>query len=152
VFGNDGEKREKEYGSTMTANSTQPTVLIAEDHADMRLLYTQVFEKAGFHVIAVSDGERAWEVLKTVRVDLLVTDYEMPPGLNGLELVVRLKKENAKAPAIILISGKDGLSEASARNVGVDCYLRKPFTVDSLLEKAISCLSPTGGPKDNGIP
>lgn len=126
---------------TATTTSAQLTVLIAEDHTDTRLLYTKVFERAGYHAIAVANGERAWEVLETAHVDLLVTDYEMPPGLNGLELVARLKERRSVSPAIILISGKDGLSEASARTSGVDCYLRKPVNVETLETKAFALLA-----------
>src|SRR5690349_16353509 len=102
--------------------------------------------------MAVADGESAWEMMQTGLVNLLVTDNEMP-RLNGLDLISRLKNKKFEV-AIIMISAKYELKETSLKT-GANFYLRKPFTIDALLECVQKCIGPKilNSPKkeDDGI-
>lgn len=115
------------------------TILIVEDHDDLRLLYSKILEKVGFNVITAKDGDHAWEILQAVRVDLVVTDYEMP-GLNGLELIAKVKKHVDPSPAIILISGSEEISKLSASNLGLCEFLPKPILPVTLVAVVRKCL------------
>ncbi len=74
------------------------TILYAEDDDAMRRFFEKALEKAGHHVIACSDGERALRALKFAdgAFDLLLTDIMMP-GLDGIELA---KQAESLSPGI----------------------------------------------------
>ncbi|HHI88446.1 MAG TPA: response regulator [Hellea balneolensis] len=74
------------------------TILYAEDDDAMRRFFEKALEKAGHHVIACSDGERALRALKFAdgAFDLLLTDIMMP-GLDGIELA---KQAEVLSPGI----------------------------------------------------
>lgn len=74
------------------------TILYAEDDDAMRSFFEKALEKAGHHVIACSDGERALRALKFAEgaFDLLLTDIMMP-GMDGIELA---KQAETLSPGI----------------------------------------------------
>ncbi|NNE58635.1 MAG: response regulator [Hellea sp.] len=74
------------------------TILYAEDDDSMRRFFEKALEKAGHHVIACSDGDRALRALKFAdgAFDLLLTDIMMP-GIDGIELA---KQAETIAPGI----------------------------------------------------
>jgi len=74
------------------------TILYAEDDNAMRAFFEKALEKAGHHVIACSDGERALRALKFAdgAFDLLLTDIMMP-GIDGIELA---KQAETLSPGI----------------------------------------------------
>jgi len=64
------------------------TILLAEDDESMRRFLAQALERAGHEVTAFGDGAEAYECLRGVRFDLLLSDIVMP-GLDGIELAKR---------------------------------------------------------------
>lgn len=64
------------------------SILLAEDDESMRRFLAQALERAGHDVTAFGDGAQAYECLRGVRFDLLLSDIVMP-GLDGIELAKR---------------------------------------------------------------
>ena len=80
------------------------------------------------------DGAEALEMIEKLRPDLVITDIQMP-GFSGLEMIAKIRKRNIGCHFIIL-SGFDNFSYAQqAIEIGVDCYLLKPVTIEVLTQK-----------------
>ena len=78
-----------------------------------------------------SDGEAALDFLKRNVVDLIVLDLGLP-GMDGLEVVRRLRGEGSVTPIIILSSRDDEAGKVAALDLGADDYVAKPFGVEEL--------------------
>jgi len=108
-------------------------ILVVEDNADSRELYTLVLTRAGFEVKGAVDGEQALEMLDQCDPDLLITDIQTP-NLSGIDLIRRIRaNENwAKLPIIAVTAfGPDQLAHAALH--GATRVLRKPFEPNRLL-------------------
>src|SRR5690349_17327448 len=83
--------------------SSDLTILFAEDNPGIQKIYEKNFAQEGFRVVVAEHGARVLAELREQKVDLLVTDLEMP-GANTLELFPILKKEFPRLP-VIIVSG-----------------------------------------------
>jgi len=122
-------------------------VLIAEDDASTRLLLQSLLRKWGYNVSAVSDGEEAWRFLSEVDHPLLVILDWMLPGIEGPEIVRRLRlNDGGKQHYVIIITSAGSESAvAQALDAGADDFIRKPFNLDELrariaVGRRVSCL------------
>jgi len=125
----------------MTKNKI--TVLLAEDTADIRELYTTAFTDGGFNVIAVENGKLALaELEKHKDIDIVVTDIEMPvmDGFKLLEEIRKVKKYN-KIP-IIVASNLDAFNtEKKVKDLGANKYIVKcnvtPMDVAEMIKELL---------------
>jgi phosphoserine phosphatase RsbU/P len=104
-------------------------ILVAEDDAASRIVLSTVLAKEHYRVTAVSDGLAAWEAFQEPKAPLLgVLDFMMP-GLNGLELVgrVRALRDRPQPYLIILTTRSDKSDVIAALDAGANDYLTKPF-------------------------
>jgi len=105
--------------------SSQPTVLLAEDSDFFRARLTEIFEQAGYRVVACPDGAAAWAALRDAQTsfDCVVTDLEMPE-LDGFELTRKVRAEAAFAglPIIAVTSLASQADQRRATEAGVDDY------------------------------
>ena len=110
-------------------------ILLAEDTPFFAKIEKKYLESSGYHVILVSNGKEAWEVLQQNHVDILVSDIEMPL-MDGYELVKRVRRDDrlAKLPVIALTSRTDDRSIRKGIDAGFDYYEIK-LDKDRLLEK-----------------
>jgi CheY-like chemotaxis protein len=107
-------------------------ILVAEDDAAICALLDRVLGLAG-SVATVPDAETALRLLSSEPFDMVISDF-MLPGMNGLELVERIRAlPHNKMVPVLIISGhaRCGL-EDRARDAGADAYLDKPFTLSQL--------------------
>ncbi len=116
---------------TDTLNSTQGgalLVLIAEDDAMTRRMLERTFDKWGFRPMAVDNGQRAWEILQALPVQIVVTDWDMPE-LTGLELCRRLRaqRRDRYTYALMLTHHEDRARMVEALEAGADDFVGKPF-------------------------
>ncbi len=110
-------------------------LLFAEDDPNIRALYKSAFEKEGFRVFTCDNAAQTLAELKTEKIDLLVTDLEMPKA-NTLELFPVLKKEYPKLP-VIVVSGhyKDLKEDFSKKGFKISAYINKPVGVTEVKNK-----------------
>jgi CheY-like chemotaxis protein len=120
---------ENEIADRVAANA-KTRILLVEDEAPVRLLMWHILNRAGYTVLLGTDGVDGLRKLSEAgHIDLLITDLAMP-GMTGLELAQRAS-EILPCIKIIYASGShDCFPETRA---DIHC-LRKPFTVDELLE------------------
>ena len=114
-------------------------ILVADDNLDMRRYISQLLAAEGYDVKTVNDGESALNSVLQEIPDLIVSDVMMP-GLDGFELVQRLRSDprTAKVP-IVLLSARAG-EEARIEGLesGADDYLVKPFSARALIARVAS--------------
>lgn len=118
-----------------------PTVLVAEDSIDTRIMLKRAFELKGYRVFEAEDGQQALDLARQYRPNLLVVDLNMPV-LDGLEMIRsfrRLEGDGDQAP-IIVITAYDvyGMEEA-AMETGCNFYLSKPLNLEEL-DRAVKSL------------
>lgn len=105
------------------ASVPTPKILLVDDNPDGLLVRRHVLQEAGFEVQMANGGHEALDLFSSGRFDVVVTDYRMP-GMNGIELIVRLRAVEANARIILLSGFVDplGLTEA---NTGADSVVAK---------------------------
>jgi two-component system, OmpR family, response regulator TctD len=108
------------------------TLLFAEDNSAIQKIYSKTFTQEGYRVLTCEHGARVLADLKEEKVDLLVTDLEMP-GMNTLDLFPILKKEFPRLP-VVVVSGhyKDLQKDFLDRGYAVAAFLSKPTEVSAL--------------------
>ena len=111
-----------------------PSVLLAEDSLDTRVMLKRAFEIKGYRVFEAEDGQEALDMARRFKPSLIVIDLNMPV-LDGLETVRNLR-EREKAgdqTPIVAITAYDvpGMEDA-ALETGCDRYLRKPLDLTEL--------------------
>lgn len=108
-----------------------PTILLADDHEEIRRTVAQLLE-GEFHVIGkVENGKRVLELAATLDPDILVLDICMPV-LNGIEAAVRLKECGVHAKIIFLTVHEDPDFFEAARSVGALGYVLKSSVTHDL--------------------
>jgi DNA-binding response OmpR family regulator len=132
-------------------------VLIADDEPTTRLVVKAVVQKLGHECLVASDGDRAWELLQSTPVDVLITDWMMP-GLDGPELCRRVRARPTDQYPYTYIVMATVMSERAdvlvGMQAGADDYFIKPldpFDVQSRLIGSPACTpnSPTTGCSSN---
>jgi PAS domain S-box-containing protein len=108
------------------------TVLIVDDMKEQREIATKIIEGLGYVAKSVDSGERAVELLKRERADLLILDMIMDPGIDGLETYHRVKQLNPHQKAIITSGYADTERIQIAQRLGAGSCLKKPYTVQNL--------------------
>lgn len=111
------------------------TVLTVDDSKTMRDMVGFTLRGAGFDVIEAEDGAKALSLLGNARVDLVITDINMP-NMDGVTLVKRLRDMNTFRSTPILILTTEGGEEkkAEGRAAGATGWIVKPFAPDRLLQ------------------
>jgi CheY-like chemotaxis protein len=118
-----------------------PHILIAEDHALVRDLFTTVVARMypTCTITAVANGAEALAVYNERGADLLITDYAMPI-MTGLALTQALRTQQAIIP-ILVVSMNTAIAEAVLK-AGANRFLPKPFSLPELQQALIDLLPP----------
>ncbi len=106
-------------------------ILIVEDEPPIRRFLRTALAAQEYRVEEAGDGEAALDFLKRNPVDLIVLDLGLP-GMDGLEVVRRLRAEGTLTPIVILSSRDDEAGKVAALDLGADDYVAKPFGVEEL--------------------
>ena len=111
-----------------------PTVLVAEDSVDTRIMLKRAFELKGYRVYEAEDGQQALDLAKSFRPSLIVIDLNMPV-LDGLEAIKNFRQLEGAGDhtPIVAITAYDvyGMEEA-ALETGSNVYLTKPLDLEEL--------------------
>jgi DNA-binding response OmpR family regulator len=116
-------------------------VLVVDDQRDILGLIKLRLEQAGFRVETASDGERALELVKTLRPNLVVLDV-MLPVLDGREVTRRIRADadTAGIPVLLVSASVHEHEVQEGLDAGADDYLPKPFTANVLRERVEALL------------
>lgn len=107
-------------------------VLLAEDNDADRILYSELLTDMGIDIIEASNGEQVIESLKQ-QPNLILLDLNLPLK-SGLEVLteIRNRSEYKLIPVIILTSSNSPYDVKEAYNSGVNCYVVKPYDIESI--------------------
>ncbi len=128
------------------------TILIVEDDPSIMLGLRLNLTRAGYRVRTADDGHRALAELARERPDLLLLDL-MLPGVDGLEILQRVRAEDETLPVVVLTAlGAEG-DKIRGLDLGANDYVTKPFSVAELLARVraalrTASLTPTSGDDD----
>ena len=128
------------------------TVLVVEDDPDIRELLRFTLERAGLKVVEAESGEDALTVLDGPQPSLAIIDW-MLPGINGVELTQRLRKDplTSAMPLIMLTARGEEADKLKSFDSGIDDYLTKPFSPKELVARVKALIRRTGLPEDGHI-
>ncbi|MBP7706263.1 MAG: response regulator [Candidatus Aminicenantes bacterium] len=134
----DGERRE-------AARRASPRVLLVDDDATTRNLVAHFLRKEGFVVVMARDGADALAQARGGRPDLVVVDAAVP-GMDGFELLARLKQDpgTAALPVLMLSSLDDEEAIVRSLEAGAE-YVVKPFSPRILVAKVKKILREAHG-------
>jgi two-component system chemotaxis response regulator CheY len=113
--------------------------LVVDDFPAMRkLLLKSLREMGAVNLLEASDGIQAVDILESDRVDMLISDWNMP-DMGGLELLrwVRKKYTDSRLPFLMVTTKGQQMDVVQAVKSGVDAYIVKPFTQEGLEAKVV---------------
>ena len=122
-------------------------LLLAEDDPKLLKSLKHIFETNKFSVDVVNNGEDALHYALSDEYDGLVLDIMMP-GLDGIEVLKRLRKDKVSTPALFLTARTEVSQRVEGLDAGADDYLPKPFSTSELLARVRAMLRR----KDNYVP
>jgi len=103
-----------------------PTILVADDDANIRELVCLFLRKDGFTTIEAKDGKEALTIYHTTHIDLVVLDIMMPT-MDGWALCKELRRVNTELPLLMLTARGETWEKVKGFELGTDDYLTKPF-------------------------
>ena len=115
-------------------------ILIVDDEKNYTLILAAVLEDAGFGALTANSGSEALEILSSSDVDLVLTDMKMP-GMDGIDLLERIKATDADLPVIMMTAHGTVEKAVEAMQKGAYNYILKPFDNERLVlyvTKAVS--------------
>lgn len=113
-------------------------ILVVEDEVSLLETLEYNLRREGYEVVTAADGRDAMQAAREKRPDLILLDI-MLPGLDGLEVCRRLRKEMA-TPVIMLTARADEIDKVVGLEVGADDYMTKPFGMRELLARVRALL------------
>jgi len=116
---------------------TSMKVLVVDDFATMRRIVKNILTQLGYkNIIEADDGTTALEVLKQQKIDLIISDWNMPK-MTGLDLLKAVRGDSSMAdtPFIMVTAEAQQDNIILAVKAKVSQYIVKPFTAETLGEK-----------------
>ena len=114
--------------------------MIVDDDSDVRLLLEDAMRAAGFNCVSADCGQQALEMLESFKADVVITDMRMP-GMNGLELMSRIKSRCA----VILMTGfAEDLTEEQVLGLGAKDFFHKPISIREFRSRLQRVIAETG--------
>jgi len=120
-------------------------LLLVEDHAELAEWIAKALRHAGYALDVLDRGDHADHALKSQAYDLVILDLTLP-GLDGLEVLRRLRSRQHGAPTPVLVLTARGTLEERVKglNLGADDYLPKPFELAELEARIKALLRRSG--------
>ncbi|MBA55622.1 MAG: phosphate regulon transcriptional regulatory protein PhoB [Pseudomonadales bacterium] len=127
-------------------------ILIVDDEEAIREMISVSLELAGFQWIEAENGQVAHGMVVDERPDLVLLDW-MLPGVSGIELARRLKRDEATSeiPVIMLTAKSEEDNKIQGLDAGADDYITKPFSTRELISRINAVLRRTKGDQNKAI-
>jgi len=119
------------------------TVLIVDDEPQLRLLYAEFLDLLGYRTCTARNGTEALTMVEQERPQLVLLDVEMP-GMNGIEVLGRLRAEHFGGKVLMISSSWSEAVLDRAHELEVAGVVSKPFGLGQLEQAVRDSLSPTG--------
>jgi DNA-binding response OmpR family regulator len=106
-------------------------ILIVDDETNVRLNFRTTLETEGYEAFEVSSGEEAVQLLAEHSFALAILDIRMP-GMDGLELLAKMRESGIRVPAMIVTAYSDVPNAVKAMKLGAIDFLQKPLRPEDL--------------------
>ncbi|MFB3925057.1 MAG: PAS domain S-box protein [Syntrophales bacterium] len=124
--------RDKEEVSPELYRGCGESILVVDDVEGQRELAASMLMRLGYRVHSVSSGEEAVEYLKINKVDLLVLDMIMDPGIDGFETYRQATQIRPGQRAVIVSGFSETERVKMARDLGAGAYVQKPYSLEKI--------------------
>jgi two-component system alkaline phosphatase synthesis response regulator PhoP len=114
-------------------------ILIVDDEEDLIEMLRYHLVKNGYDVVKAYDGDTAIDILKRETVHLMILDVMMP-GKDGYEVCQMIRSEGDQTPIIFLTARTEEIDEVLGLEIGGDDFIRKPFSIKSLISRVRAVL------------
>ncbi|MBM7586143.1 DNA-binding response OmpR family regulator [Bacillus pakistanensis] len=117
----------------------KPKILIVEDEEKIARVLELELTHEGYEVVKVMDGFEGLTIFREQSFDLVLLDI-MLPGMNGIELLRRIRSKDSVTP-VLLLTAKDSVEDKVAGlDLGANDYITKPFQIEELLARVRAAL------------
>src|ERR1700723_3688743 len=116
----------------MSEQNSKGRILVVDDEASARHGLEKLLTQEGFRVELAEDGASALARFGETAADVVVTDLKMP-GMDGMELLKRLRAQDVSVPVLVCTAFGDVGSAVGAMRAGAEDYLTKPIEFEVLL-------------------
>src|SRR5262245_12122023 len=106
-----------------------PTILLADDDKAICTVLEQAVREQGFVIRVTENGKQLLNWVEAGEGDLVITDVLMP-GLNGLDLLQKIKTTRPGMPVIVISAQNTLMTAVKANQLGATEYLPKPFDLN----------------------
>jgi DNA-binding response OmpR family regulator len=110
-------------------------ILLVEEERKVADLVARGLKAERYALHAAPDGDTGWATANPYDYDLVIFDL-LFPGINGLDLVRRIRHQNAEAPILVLTARDATASKVEGFEASADDYLMKPFALADLQVRA----------------
>jgi len=116
-------------------------ILVIDDELHILELVKYNLEKEGYRTVVCEDGEEGLEIIKKEHPDLIILDL-MLPGMDGLEVCKRIRRETSTSalPVLMLTAKGEEIDKVLGLETGADDYLTKPFGIRELIARVRALL------------
>lgn len=118
-------------------------ILVVDDEESIVKLVEYNLTQAGYEVLTADNGLQALEIVREEHPDLVILDL-MLPGLNGMDVCQRLRKDGINTSIIMLTARDDEIDRVLGLEMGADDYVTKPFSPRELVARVKAVLRRTG--------
>jgi len=119
------------------------TIMIIDDSTSLRQVVNITLKGAGYDVIEASDGNDAIGKLDGKKINLIISDVNMP-GLNGIDMVKKIKQmaQYKFTPIIMLTTESHDNMKQAGKEAGVKAWMVKPFNPNQMLDAVSKLILP----------
>ncbi len=114
-------------------------ILVVDDEAPVREMIGDALSLAGYNTISASDGLEAINLLRSTKVDLIISDINMPK-LDGFKLLENLRLKGDDTPFVLLTASKERPHLSTGFRMGADDFIAKPFGIEELALRVAAIL------------
>ncbi|MCI5146572.1 MAG: sigma-54-dependent Fis family transcriptional regulator, partial [Candidatus Electrothrix sp. AR3] len=108
------------------------TILVVDDEPNYLIILSELLRDEEYEVFTANSGAVALKKARETDLDLVITDMKMP-GMDGIELLSKLKEFNQYLPVILITAYAEVGKAVEAMHLGAFTYLAKPFSNEELL-------------------
>ncbi len=114
-------------------------ILVVDDEAPVREMIGDALSLAGYSTISAADGLEAINLLRSTKVDLIISDINMPK-LDGFKLLENLRLKGDDTPFVLLTASKERPHLSTGFRMGADDFIAKPFGIEELALRVAAIL------------
>lgn len=108
------------------------SVLVVDDMEDQREITASMLDELGYHTHVAASGEDALDFLQNCTVDVIILDMIMEPGMDGLDTFQGIITRHPRQKVLIASGFAENVRVKQALALGALCYIRKPFTMETI--------------------